>query len=153
GSIQDASQWVPDNYTLSFTDPTNYQVTDSGGNVVASGTYKDGDTISFMGAQVSVSGIPAAGDTFTISGPAGTTSAFGAITNLINALNSPNLNNGQFAPAVGNALQQINNSITNFSNVPASVGARLNSITTSQGTAKANQTSLQANIADITNTD
>lgn len=152
GNIQDASQWVPDTYTLSFTDPSNYQVTDSSGNVVASGAYKDGDTISFNGAQVSVSGIPAAGDTFTISGPAGTTSAFGALTNLINALNSPNLNNGQFATAVGNALQQINNSITNFSNVSASVGARLNAITTSQTTAQVNQTNLKINIGAITNT-
>lgn len=153
GSIKDSSQWVPDTYTLSFTDPTDYQVTDSAGNVVASGAYKDGDTIDFNGAQVSVSGIPATGDTFTIGGPAGTTSAFGALTNLINALNSPDLNNGQFATAVGNSLQQINNSITNFSNVSASVGARINSIATSQSTASANQTSLQTNIAAITNTD
>jgi flagellar hook-associated protein 3 FlgL len=153
GSIQNASQWVPDTYTLSFTDPTDYQVTDGTGNVVASGTYKDGDSISFNGAQVSVSGNPAAGDTFTISGPAGMTSAFGALTNLINTLNSPNINNGQFATAAGNAIQQISNSITNFSNVSASVGARLNSITTSQTTASANQTSLKTGVGAITNTD
>jgi flagellar hook-associated protein 3 FlgL len=153
GTVQDASQWVPDTYTLSFTDPTDYQVTDSTGNVVASGAYKEGDSISFMGAQVSVSGNPVAGDTFTISGPAGTTSAFGAITNLIGALNATNLNNGQFATAVGNALQQVNNSITNFSNVSASVGARLNAITTSQTSAQVNQTNLKINIGSITNTD
>ncbi len=143
---------MPDTYTLSFTDPTDYQVTDSGGNVVASGTYKDGDTIAFNGAQVGVSGNPAAGDTFTIS-PASTTSAFGALANLISTLNSPTANNGQLATAIGNAIAQIGNSITNFSNVSASVGARLNAITTSQTTAKSNQTSLTANISTITNTD
>jgi flagellar hook-associated protein 3 FlgL len=152
GTVKDLSQWVPDTYTLSFADPTDYQVTDSSGNVVASGTYKDGDTISFNGAQVSVSGNPATGDTFTIS-PAGTTSAFGALTNLINVLNSPTANNGQLATAIGNAIAQIGNSITNFSNVSASVGARLNSITTAQTTAKSNQTSLSINISAITNTD
>ena len=153
GTIQDASQWVPDTYTLSFTDPTDYQVTNSSGTVVASGTYQDGDAISFNGAQVTVSGSPAAGDQFTISGPAGTTSAFGALTSLISTLNSTTLNNGQFATAVGNAIQQINNTVTNFSNVSASVGARLNAITTSQTTAQANQTSLKTNVGAITNTD
>jgi flagellar hook-associated protein 3 FlgL len=153
GSIQNASQWVPDTYTLSFTDPSDYQVTNSAGTVVASGTYKDGDTISFNGAQVSINGTPAAGDTFTIAAPAGTTSAFSSLTNLIATLNSTTLNSGQFATAVGNAIQQINNTITNFSNVSASVGARLNSITTAQTTAQANQTSLKANISTITNTD
>jgi flagellar hook-associated protein 3 FlgL len=152
GTVKDLSQWVPDTYTLSFADPTDYQVTDSSGNVVASGTYKDGDTISFNGAQVSVSGNPAAGDTFTIS-PAGTTSAFSALTNLINVLNSPTANNGQLATAIGNSIAQIGNSITNFSNVSASVGARLNSIATAQTTAKSNQTSLSINISAITNTD
>jgi len=152
GTVKDLSQWVPDTYTLSFTDPTDYQVTDSSGNVVTSGTYKDGDTIAFNGAQVSVSGNPASGDTFTIS-PAGTTSAFGALTNLINTLNSPTANNGQLATAIGSSIAQIGNSITNFSNVSASVGARLNAITTAQTTAKSNQTSLTVNISAITNTD
>jgi flagellar hook-associated protein 3 FlgL len=152
GTVQDPSKWVPDTYTLSFSDPTTYQVTDSGGNVVGSGSYKDGDTISFNGTQVTVSGNPAAGDTFTIS-PAGKQSAFGALSNLITTLNSTTLNNGQLATQISAAIQQINNSITNFSNVSASVGARLNSITTEQSAAATNQTNLKINIGDITNTD
>jgi flagellar hook-associated protein 3 FlgL len=150
--VKDPSQWVPDTYTLSFSDPTTYQVTDSAGNVVSSGNYKDGDTISFNGAQVTVSGNPAAGDTFTVS-PAGKQSAFGALSNLITTLNSSTLNNGQLATQISAAIQQINNSITNFSNVSASVGARLNSITTEQSAAATNQTNLKINIGDITNTD
>ena len=152
GTVQDSSQWVPDTYTLSFTDPTTYQVTDSAGNVVTSGSYKDGDTISFNGAQVTVSGNPAAGDQFTIS-PAGKQSAFAALSNLITTLNSTTLNNGQLATQISAAIQQINNSITNFSNVSASVGARLNAITTEQSAAATNQTNLTINIGDIVNTD
>jgi len=152
GTVQDPSQWVQGTYALSFTDPTTYQITDSGGNVVASGTYKDGDTISFNGAQVTVTGNPATGDQFLIS-PAGTSSAFGALSNLITTLNSTTLNNGQLATHISAAIKQINNSITNFSNVSASVGARLNAITTEQSAAGTNQTSLKSNIGDITNTD
>ena len=152
GTVQDPGQWIPDTYTLAFTDPTTYQITDSAGNVVTSGSYKDGDTISFNGAQVTVSGNPAAGDQFTIS-PAGRQSAFAALSNLITTLNSSTLNNGQLATQISAAIQQINNSITNFSNVSASVGARLNAITTEQSAAATNQTNLTINIGDIVNTD
>ena len=78
--------------------PPTYQVTDSGGNVVTSGTYKDGDTISFNGAQVTVNGNPAAGDQFTVS-PAGSDERVRALSNLIATLNSTTLNNGQLATA------------------------------------------------------
>ena len=66
-TITNPASWVPDTYTLAFTTPTEYQVTNSGGTVVASGSYTSGQPITFAGAQVTVQGSPAAGDTFTIS--------------------------------------------------------------------------------------
>jgi len=65
-TITNPSGWVPDTYTLSLTSPSQYQVTNSSGTVVASGAYASGTPISFQGAQVTVSGSPAAGDSFTI---------------------------------------------------------------------------------------
>src|SRR6185437_4558695 len=52
--------------TISFTSASNYQVTDSGGNVVTSGAYSSGSPISFNGEQLSISGTPASGDSFTV---------------------------------------------------------------------------------------
>jgi flagellar hook-associated protein 3 FlgL len=152
GTVVNSSQWAPGNYTITFSDPTDYTVTDGAGNTVTSGTYTDGGSISFNGVQMTISGTPAAGDSFTVS-PAGTSSAFDALSNLIGTLQSPTLNNGQLATQIGAAIQQINNSITNFSNVSASVGSRLNAITASQSTATTNQTTLKTNIGTITNTD
>jgi len=152
GSVTDPTAYVSGTYTISFTDPTNYQVTDSGGNVVSSGTYQSGDSISFNGTQVSLSGTPAAGDQFTVA-PAGTTSAFSALSNLIATLNSTSLNPGQLATQINSAVQQIQNSITNFSNVSASVGARLNAITAAQSSATTTQTNLKTNVGTIQNTD
>ena len=152
GSVSNPTQWVPGTYTLSFTNPTGYQITDSGGTVVATGAYTDGSTITFNGAQFAISGTPAVGDNFTIA-PAGTTSAFAALSNLVTALSSTTLNNGQLATQISAGILQINNSITNFSNVSASVGARLNAITMAQSSAQTNQTSLKANISAITDTD
>jgi len=151
-TLQNLNQWVPGTYTISFTDPSDYQITDSSGNVVSSGTYTSGNTLSFNGAQITLNGTPAAGDQFTVA-PAGTTSAFSAISNLITTLNSGALNQGQLATAIGSAVQQINNSITNFSNVSASAGSRLNAITTAQSAAQTIQTSLKTNISNITSVD
>ena len=153
GSVSQPNQWVPGNYTISFTDPTDYTITDnSSGATVGSGTYSDGNTISFNGAQFTISGNPATGDTFSIA-PSGTTSAFSALSNLITTLNSTSLNNGQLATQIGSSIQQISNTITNFSNVSASVGSRLNAITAAQSTAGTNQTTMKTNVSTITNVD
>ena len=66
-TITSPASWVPGSYTLTFTSPSAYQVTDGGGAVVATGAYSAGAPISFAGAQVTVNGAPAAGDTFTIA--------------------------------------------------------------------------------------
>ena len=66
-TITSPASWVPGSYTLTFTSPSAYQVTDGGGAVVAAGAYSAGAPISFAGAQVTVNGAPAAGDTFTIA--------------------------------------------------------------------------------------
>jgi flagellar hook-associated protein 1 len=65
-TVTDPTNWTNGTFTVSFTDPTDYQVTDGGGNVVASGAYSSGSPISFNGENVSISGIPATGDSFTV---------------------------------------------------------------------------------------
>ena len=153
GEVTAPNQYVNDNYSISFTDPTDYTVTDTTtGATVTSGTYSDGSTISFAGAQVTLSGTPAAGDTFSVA-PAGTTSAFSAISSLITTLQSTSLNNGQLATQIGASIQQVQNTITSFSNVSASAGSRLNAITAAQSTASTNQTNMKTNVSSITDVD
>jgi len=153
GTVTNAPAWVPDTYTIAFTSPTDYTVTNSTGTVVASSTsFKDGDTISFNGVQIPMTGTPAAGDTFSVA-KAGTASAFSTLQNLITTLNDPTLSNAQISSKIGGALQQIDNAISNMSNVSASVGARLNSITSSQGAAQALQTNLTTAVSQLSDTD
>lgn len=52
--------------TVSFPSASSYQVTDSAGNVLASGSYAPGQTISANGWSVTPSGTPAANDKFSI---------------------------------------------------------------------------------------
>lgn len=66
-AVTDPGSWVPGTYTVSFTSPTQYQVKNAGGTVVASGAYTSGQPISFNGAELTVTGAPATNDTFTVS--------------------------------------------------------------------------------------
>ena len=152
GSVTNLSASVPDTYTISFTSPTEYQVTNSADTVVASGTYTSPGAIAFDGVQVTVSGTPATGDKFTIA-PAGTASAFSTLSNLITTLNSTTLNAGQLTTQISGALEQIGNAVTNIDNVQASVGARLNAITSSQSTAQSEQTDLQTSVSQLSDVD
>lgn len=152
GTVVTPAAWVPDTYTISFTSPTNYQVTNSGGTVVTTGTFTDGDSISFNGIKVPINGTPAAGDSFTVA-KAGTSSVFNTVSNLITTLNNGTLNNAQLATQIGQSLQQIDNAINNLSTVSGSAGARINSITSSQTAAQTEQTNLTASISQLSDVD
>jgi flagellar hook-associated protein 3 FlgL len=153
GTVTTPSAWVPDTYQISFTTPTAYTVTNSAGTVVTTGNnFQDGDSISFNGASIPITGTPAAGDTFTVA-KAGNASAFSTISNLITTLNNPALSSAQISSQIGGSLQQIDNAISNLSNVSASVGARINSITSSQGAAQALQTNLTTSVSQLSDTD
>jgi len=55
------------NATITFTAANAYQVADGSGTVLASGAYNPGQPISANGWSLSVSGTPAAGDTFAVT--------------------------------------------------------------------------------------
>jgi flagellar hook-associated protein 3 FlgL len=152
GTVTDASQWVPDTYTITFTDPTDYTVTNSEGATVSNGTYTTPGTITFNGISTTVSGTPAAGDTFTVA-PAGTVSAFATISNLITTLNNPNLSSAQISAQVGTALEQMDAAVSNFSDVSAGVGARINAITAANTTATATQTTMTGQVSSLQDVD
>jgi flagellar hook-associated protein 1 FlgK len=67
GSVATNGTWVRGNYTLSFTGPAAYQITNGAGAVVQNGAYASGTPITFNGITVAVSGAPATGDSFSIN--------------------------------------------------------------------------------------
>ncbi len=154
GTVTNPSQWVPDTYTIAFSDATHYTVTDSSGATVTTGTYDatTGGTVSFRGIQATLSGNPASGDTFTIA-PAGQSSAFATLSGLITTLKSTSLSSGQMATQIGQSIEQIDAALNNFGNVQASIGGRLNAVTASQSSAQSRQTAMQTVISGIADTD
>jgi len=137
-------------YSINFTAPGTYQVME-GATLVSSGTYTDGGTIAFNGVQVTLSGQPAAGDSFSLA-PSGTQSLFTTVQNLITALqtgvttsaSATSLNN-----TINSAVNNIDQALSNTSDVQATVGGRLNTITTQQSVATSQQTQLQQSISTL----
>ena len=155
GTVTNAAAWVPGTYNLQFTSPTAWQVVDSSNNVVASGAYTSGNPISFNGAQITVSGTPATGDSYAIA-PAGTESMFTTLSNLASALGSANNSSAakaQLTTTLNASLGQIDNALNTMTGLTAQVGSRLNAVTSAGTDNQSLSASLTATMGQLTNVD
>lgn len=152
--------FVPDTYTLSFTqalpnDPITYTVTGAISGVVASGTYASGANISFNGAQISVSGTPADGDSFTVS-PSANQDMFTTLKNLAVALETP-INSTAAQAKLNNtlnrALTDLDQALGKVLEIRAAVGARLNAVDSQQGQHEALGVQLQQTLSSLQDLD
>jgi flagellar hook-associated protein 1 FlgK len=103
------STWTSGTYTVTFGAGNQYTVT-NGGATVTSGTYTSGQPIGFNGIQLTLTGQPASGDTFTVS--PNSTSNTGDNSNLYamaNALSGAALDGGttSVGAAVNNIVSQV----------------------------------------------
>lgn len=132
GSVVDRTSWLPDDYTLTFTSATTWQVTDSAtpANVVVSGPYTAGAPIEFNGVRVEVSGVPAVGDSFAVT-QSRSQDMFATLQGLVTALRQPASTPAaaaRLATALGGALQQIDQASDHLLSVRAEVGSRLSTL-------------------------
>ncbi|QSI78755.1 MULTISPECIES: flagellar hook-associated protein FlgL [Niveibacterium] len=114
-------------YRIDFTGPGSYDVYDvtAGGGPISSGSYVSGTSIAFAGIQVSVSGTPAAGDTFSID-PGGYTDIFNTIKTFVGALE--NSSGAALNTQVTQTLGKLDKALDNVLRVTASVGSRVNEV-------------------------
>ena len=153
-TVSNPAAYAGGTYAITFTAPGTYQVT-QGATLVTTGTYTDGGTIAFNGVQVTLSGTPATGDAFTVA-PSTNQSLFTTVQNLVTALqtgvttpaSTTSLNN-----SINAAINNIDQAVAQTSDVQASVGGRLNSITTQQSVATSQQTQLQQSISNLQSLD
>jgi flagellar hook-associated protein 3 FlgL len=144
-------------FTISFTDATDYTVTDAGGNTVGSGTYNStsGGEIAFDGVQVGITGAPVAGDTFKVT-PAGKQSVFDTLDHLVGALNNAGTSSAaraQLSSKLNSALQGIDTALQQVSTVTSNVGARLNLISSVKSSLSTASTTVQAQISNLSDLD
>lgn len=108
--VTDPTTWTSGTYTVTFGASSQYTVTDASGTPVATGTYTSGDPIDFNGMQLTLTGSPASGDSFTVS--PNSTSNTGDNSNLyamINSLSASTLDGGttSVSAAANNIVSQV----------------------------------------------
>ncbi len=120
-------------FVISFTDATHYTVDTVPAAAVAPAAqaYTSGSPIAFGGMQISITGVPVAGDQVKVASARNAgTDVFQSISDVISALRTPVAHTGAAGQAtVLNALSTANRKITNAHDnvltVRASVGSRL----------------------------
>lgn len=132
-SVTNPALFNGETYTVTFTAPDAYAVTDSNGDPVTTGSFAPGQSISFAGIEFALDGAPAATDTFVVA-PSARQDVFASVQNFIDALGSGGnpASDARMHSDIGNALQEFDQIIGNILEVRTSVGSRLNSIDTQE---------------------
>ena len=139
--VTDPGTWTSGTYTVSFSGTNAYTVTNGSGTTVDSGNYTSGDPIDFNGMQLTLTGQPASGDTFTVS--QNSTSNTGDNSNLyamIDALSASTLNNG---------TTSVNDAVNNIVSQIGTVTQQAQNNATTQQTANQNATTALDNVTGV----
>ncbi len=140
GSVITPSSLTGNNYQINFTvtaGVTTYDVinTTTATPVSIGNPYADSGTISFDGMQMSITGNPASGDSFTVL-PSSTQSIFATVKNLITALETPSSGQPGGTRLVNNlnsVLHGLSNGLEHILAEQSSIGARLQEIDALEG--------------------
>jgi flagellar hook-associated protein 3 FlgL len=141
---------------------TTYNILDSTGAVVTPGApspgapYTSGQAISYDGLQVTLTGQPATGDTFSVA-PSTNQSLFTTVQNLVTALQGgtagSTASQAKLNNSINGAINNIDQALDHTSTVRADIGGRLNSITTQLSVSGAQQIQLKTSISTLQSLD
>jgi flagellar hook-associated protein 3 FlgL len=159
GTVVDPAAWVRDNYTLRFTSATDWVIEDDTLPTpvqVASGAgFTSGQTISFLGVNVALTGAPATGDSFSIR-PAQDTDVFTVLDNLIDTLDGgaglPS-DRAIFQQQIGANIADLDQGLNRVLSVRAEVGSRLSAIDQATNSRESEAIDLQQLLSDLRDVD
>lgn len=137
GSTSASNGFVADSYRIDFTqalpdDPITYEVFDGGGASVATGTYTQGQSISFSGATLGFDGIPADGDRFHIeaSTPQDVFTSLRQVTDALGSLGDEGAERARLRTELAAGLENIDQVMEHLSQVRTEIGSRMGRIET-----------------------
>src|SRR5688572_13850347 len=158
GSVIDRTNWVPDDYTITFTSATTYEITDSATptpNVVTTGAYTAGSAIQFNGVSVTITGVPAVGDTFSVE-QSRSEDIFATLGDVISILREPAGNavsNAKLSSTLSGSLQQLDQATDHFLGVRAQIGVRLATLDSVDASREAIDIDLASSLSDLRDLD
>ena len=130
--LGDPSAFQAHDLRIVFTTPTTFDVIDdtAGSIVLAAQTYVEDAAISFEGIEISITGIPQAGDEFSIDASRNQ-SIFATVENLADSLEQEQgtpADEARFQADLDRVLGDLDQSLNNLRESRAKIGARENSI-------------------------
>jgi flagellar hook-associated protein 3 FlgL len=155
GSVIDPSQYDQDDYTLRFIDSANYEVLDSGGAVVSTGTFESGDTIAFRGIEMSIRGEPQANDEFAVR-PSGYEDIFTTVRKLadsIEAAPADDASKAAMTNRINAGILNIDQAMGKVLDIRTQVGSRLSAIESQADSNSGFALGLQETLAGIEDLD
>jgi flagellar hook-associated protein 3 FlgL len=157
GSVIDRTAWVPDDYTITFTSATTYEITDGAtpANVVTTGNYVSGSAIQFNGVSVTITGQPASGDTFSVE-QSRSEDIFATISDVISILREPAGNavaNAKLSSTLSGSLQQLDQATDHLLGVRAQIGVRLATLDSVDASREAINIDLASSLSDLRDLD
>jgi flagellar hook-associated protein 3 FlgL len=150
-----SGNWNGEAYRIVFTGANGYDVLDSGGVAVGSGTWASGEDITHGGLRVSIEGQPATGDAFEI-GAAGTRDVFATLQNLIGALEGGAVTPaGQAAQqnALQSAMRDVARASEQMIDARAAGGAQLATIDNAGEVREANDVTIRGTLSELRDLD
>ncbi len=131
GTVVDSALWRSKShtYTIKFADspdpPDSFDLIDNSTGTSTTQAFVSGEAITFDGIEVTITGQPAAGDSFPIR----PSSVFQTVQDLVDALNTPATDAASSATlhsTVSRFLTDIDQGMDSLNSVRAEIGARLN---------------------------
>lgn len=132
GEVVNPSQLTGHTYTLSIAGTAGAQTwsavdTTTGATVVNGAPFTPDTPLSFDGQRVSIGGLPAAGDSFTIA-PAGRQSVFKTLDDAIALLKTTNLPKNTFAERLQGLQASLDRGLDGLSLARSQVGAEMRNV-------------------------
>ncbi len=136
GDVIDSSQFTGENYLISFTSATAYDVvnTDTGSIVATAQPYNTGTSVTADGMTMTISGDPVAGDLFTVA-PSQNQDVFTSVAGLIDSIGRTTATPAESAQAqsdLNTGINDIDNALNHLNTIRSRVGTRLSSIDSSR---------------------
>lgn len=151
-----------DTFKINFTSATTYTISQTNPATGATTTggpqpFTAGSAITLGGQSISISGAPAAGDSFSVT-PAtqGSMDVFANLSQLITTLQTPvsgGASTAAYQSALTTSMAQLENTMNNVVTAQATVGGRTQEVQALQTVTQTNTLQTTSNLADLTQTD
>jgi flagellar hook-associated protein 3 FlgL len=155
GAVVDPAAYDGDDYQIQFTAADAFDIVDSGGAVIQSGTFTEGETIAFRGIAVRIDGPPDAGDSFNVN-----SSSYQDMFATLDAIATALENTGESAmaraqtrTALNAGLANLDQSIDRLVQMRTEVGSRLSMLETQDRANDEYQLQLETTRSDIRDLD